>query len=147
MQTKSMGDISKIKEALSILIGEHNFSRYTTTDGVKTSPVRTVYKTGLLQKSNLLLISITASGYLRYMVRSIIGTLLKISQNKISIDQFKESLEGKIIKPLPASLKADARGLYLYKIYYKENPFDNLSIAEKDFNLLPFFKEIDLCQL
>jgi tRNA pseudouridine38-40 synthase len=146
--TPDIGDLSKIEEALTLLTGEHNFERFTAADAVGESPVRKILSTKLIKVGNFIFISLTSDGFLRYLVRTLTGTLIKISQKKISISDFEASLNGEITRPLPCTLKIEPYGLYLLKVNYDKNPF---ACAETHFAaeapLWPFIKEIDLCRL
>jgi tRNA pseudouridine38-40 synthase len=143
-----MGDPSRVGEALSLLAGKHNFERFTAADAVGESPVRNMKSVKLVQEGDFIFIAYTADGFLRYLVRTLTGTLVKISQGKFSISDFEASLNGEPTKPLPCTLKIEPYGLYLLKVNYDKNPFaatENQSAAGG--LLWPFIKEIDLCRL
>lgn len=138
----------KIASALEFLKGEHNFERFTTADAVGESPVRRFYSAKLIENGNFIFIAFTASGFLRYLVRTLVGTLVKIGMEKIPLSDFQIALEGGVTKPLPSTLKMNSAGLYLLKVNYNTNPF----VSEKnaigaDDGYWPFIKEINLCRL
>jgi tRNA pseudouridine38-40 synthase len=147
-QAPDIGDLSRIEDALNLLVGEHNFERFTAADAVGESPVRKILSAKLITADDFIFISFTADGFLRYLVRTLTGTLIKISQKKISISDFEASLNGEMTRPLPCTLKMKPYGLYLLKVNYDKNPF---ACAETQFAagapLWPFIKEIDLCRL
>jgi len=146
--TPDIGDLSRIEEALTLLIGEHNFERFTAADAVGESPVRKILSAKLIKAGDFIFISFTADGFLRYLVRTLTGTLVKISQKKISISDFEASLNGEMTKPLPCTLKMEPYGLYLLKVNYDTNPFAGAdSQSSQKGQLWPFIKEIDLCRL
>ena len=51
------------------------------------------------------------------MVRNLVGTLVNVGKRKITVEQFKQILEGKDRKK--AGMTAPAQGLYLKKVNYK----------------------------
>jgi len=112
-----------ISKALDRLNGEKDFKHFTTPNAVGKTSIREILKTSLVHKSGFIYISITANGFLRYMMRAIMGTILKLAQGKISFDQLETALNGEKIKPLPITLKADPNGLFLVRVYYKNDPF------------------------
>jgi tRNA pseudouridine38-40 synthase len=57
------------------------------------------------------------------MVRAIVGTLLDVGKGKITIDEFKSIIESKVRSN--AGLSAHACGLYLTKVEYPKNYFDD----------------------
>jgi tRNA pseudouridine38-40 synthase len=143
-----IGDLSRLEDALHLLVGEHNFERFTAADAVCESPIRKISAARLIKAGDFIFISFTADGFLRYLVRTLTGTLIKISQNKFSISDFEASLKGEMTKPLPCTLKMEPNGLYLHKVNYDTNPFAGAdSQGSQKGQLWPFIKEIDLCRL
>ena len=73
----------------------------------------------LIENGNELTFIIKGNGFMRYMVRMIIGTIVMIGLHKENISFISEKLNSKnrntvIYKALP-------NGLYLYKVFYKED--------------------------
>lgn len=60
--------------------------------------------------------TITANRFLRNMVRAIVGTLLQVGTQKITIDDFKRIIESK--DRCQAGTSAPAHGLYLTDVQY-----------------------------
>jgi tRNA pseudouridine38-40 synthase len=75
--------------------------------------------------------TITANRFLRGMVRAIVGTLLQVGKEELSLDDFRKIIESKDRSEAGASV--DACGLYLSRIEY---PF--LSTKERRFEKFPF---------
>ncbi len=65
---------------------------------------------------NTVAIDIHATGFLRYMVRNIVGTLVDVGLNKIPPDQIRTILESQ--DRSKASATAPARGLFLMEVHY-----------------------------
>ena len=61
-------------------------------------------------------IYITANGFLRYMVRNIIGLLLNINEEKRNLNQIPKILNAK--SKIASQRTADSNGLYLYETEY-----------------------------
>jgi tRNA pseudouridine38-40 synthase len=68
------------------------------------------------QEGNLLTCYITANRFLRNMVRAIVGTLVDVGLEKISIADFRKIIESK--NRSNAGLSVPAKGLFLTKIKY-----------------------------
>lgn len=111
-------DISKIASALHYLEGTHNFKAFTKIDEDKESYERTIYQVSLHYESDLLIISFLGSGFLRYMVRNMIGTLLEIGEGKKEAQDIIKILESK--DRTKAGVTAPPEGLYLNKVYYED---------------------------
>lgn len=110
-------DVEKIREAMVLFIGNHNFQNYCSNKEMYTY-FREIFEFTLEEKDDILTWRITGNGFMRYMVRYIIGTLIKIGENKIDksfIEQTLNSNERRII-----SYKASGVGLYLESVNYEE---------------------------
>jgi tRNA pseudouridine38-40 synthase len=79
-------------------------------------PVRNVARSELHKKGDEIVFTIEASGFLRYMVRTIVGTILEVGRGRISPEAVEEIFKDK--KRTLASPTAPAKGLCLVKILY-----------------------------
>ncbi len=106
-------DLIKLKKALKLLSGEHDFKSFTS--GKYDNYIRNVDITFKV-KNNILIIKFVSSGFLRYMIRNIVGLLLDINDGKVNLKNidniFKLKNRQLIGKP------AFPGGLYLNKITY-----------------------------
>jgi tRNA pseudouridine38-40 synthase len=75
--------------------------------------IRVEWKKGL---NGLIRFEIEANGFLKQMVRSIVGTLVEVGKGKISSVEFQKILESKDRKK--AGPTAPARGLFLKEVKY-----------------------------
>lgn len=105
-----------MNEAARMLPGEHDFRAFTQSESTVKSTVRTVLHAGIEARRDILEFRIEADGFLKRMVRLIVGTLVQVGKEKITPAQFYEILEsGEKTKFVHA---APARGLYLKKVRY-----------------------------
>ncbi len=105
-----------MNEAARMLLGEHDFRAFTQSESSVKSTVRTVLHAGIETKRDILEFRIEADGFLKRMVRLIVGTLVQVGKEKITPEQFHEILEsGEKTKFVHA---APARGLYLKEVRY-----------------------------
>jgi tRNA pseudouridine38-40 synthase len=72
---------------------------------------------------NLLTFHITADRFLRNMVRAIVGTLIEVGEEKLSIEDFKRIIESK--DRTNAGPSAPAKGLFLTEVQYPKSIFLN----------------------
>ncbi len=82
-------------EAASGLIGTHDFSSFQAAHGSAESPVRTVFAAEFRQQGEHLVFEIVADGFLRHMIRIIMGTLLDVGRGRLRPDDFKTIHGGK----------------------------------------------------
>ena len=108
-------NIKLLKKASKYLVGENDFKSFTS-DSTGKNTVRKVNYIKFKKNKNLLIISIEANGFLKYMIRNIIGLFLEINENKKTPIMTKEILESKDRTKL--GIKAPSSGLYLNKIKY-----------------------------
>lgn len=107
--------ISKMKEASTYFLGTHDFRAFTTTDE-KESYERTIYEITIEQSKQYIIFTFTGNGFLRYMVRNIVGTLIEVGEGKREPKDISNILKSKDRKQ--AGKKAPACGLYLKDVFY-----------------------------
>lgn len=73
-------DLELMQKACDILTGQHDFKGFETVGTQHTSTVRTIYYAKINKNSNFMHFEVEADGFLRYMVRSIVGTLVEIGK-------------------------------------------------------------------
>lgn len=120
-------DIPSMVRASRTLIGTHDFTSFMGAGSDIKNAVREVFSLDIEEiteidfmtarlKGNFIRVRIEAKGFLRHMVRNIVGTLVEIGRGRISPDRLKEILEARDRKL--AGQTAPARGLFLERIVY-----------------------------
>jgi tRNA pseudouridine38-40 synthase len=106
-----------MQAAISHIIGRHDFKSFEGTGSPRQHTTRQIYSAELIaQKDGLLVFHIEADGFLRYMARNIVGTLVDVGMQKLTPDEFKRILDSK--DRSQASATAPAKGLTLIKVNY-----------------------------
>ena len=108
-------NIKKMQKASKTLIGRHDFSVFKSKSDNKNN-IRTIKRLEIKKKGKYLLFTIEADGFLYKMVRSIVGTLLGVGREKMTIKEFKRVLKSRS-RPL-AGATVPARGLCLLRVKY-----------------------------
>lgn len=116
-------DIEKMREAASLLIGEHDFKGFCSIKTQAETTVRTVYSievtdTDLHEGGSLITIRVTGSGFLYNMVRIIAGTLLEAGLGRRDIETINQAVETG--KRTLAGPTAPANGLTLVGIKFMD---------------------------
>lgn len=109
-------DLNKIKEALDALVGEHCFKNFTSKLEDDSNYVRKIYEASLTTEGDVIRISFVGNGFMRYMMRMIVGCLIEIGLGKMSVMELKIYLVETHRKIVP--YKAPACGLYLMEVTY-----------------------------
>lgn len=108
-------NISLMEQAIKKFIGHHDFKGFAGDTSFKTTD-RTIFEASIKQMGDFLEIRFLGDGFLKYMVRILVGTLIEIGLEKKTIDIIDDvfrtndrNLAGKT---------APANGLFLYSVYY-----------------------------
>jgi tRNA pseudouridine38-40 synthase len=110
-------DLMKMKRATAHLIGEHDFSSFRSVGTPTRTAVRRVPRAGWKRgRGGLIRFEIEANGFLKQMVRSIVGTLVEVGKGKINPEEFQKILTSKDRKK--AGPTAPAHGLFLKEVKY-----------------------------
>ena len=106
-----------IRKAISHIIGSHDFKAFEGTGSPRSNTIRNIIAADLVEKDiGRLSFQLKADGFLRFMVRNIVGTLVDVGLEKISPDDFKQILESK--NRANAGATAPAHGLCLVEVHY-----------------------------
>ena len=113
-------DESAMIEAALLFEGEHDFTAFAATDesdSLRGSRVRTIFRSTLARSERALIYSVTGSGFLKHMVRNMVGVLLEIGKGNVSQDDLLKRLTpGSEIRPGPT---VPASGLFLVSVEYE----------------------------
>ncbi|HDL90026.1 MAG TPA: tRNA pseudouridine(38-40) synthase TruA [Thermodesulforhabdus norvegica] len=113
-------DIEAMRDALKHFLGEHDFSAFMASKSSVKSRVRTVFKAELDEfGSGNLVMTFEANGFLRHMVRIMVGTVVEVGLGKRVPGDIPAIL--KSLDRLQAGRTAPAHGLYLMKVIYDES--------------------------
>lgn len=81
-------DLKLLKKYIKYFIGKHNFYFFASPSDPKNSYIREIYSAGVTKKGNDYIFTFKGDGFLKYQVRNMIGTLLKLMDNKITEEDF-----------------------------------------------------------
>jgi len=109
-------DAQKIREAINIFIGIHDFEFFSKKGSDPLSTIREIYAIHFYKYKDVYVFNFQANSYLRSQIRMIVDFIMKISSGKLSIEDLKLQLAK---KKLISWTLAPSNGLYLSKIHYK----------------------------
>lgn len=112
-------DVVEMERAMKYLEGTHNFKSFTKTDEEKDDYVRTISQTNLIRDAkdiNKITLVFVGTGFLRYMVRNIVGLLIEVGEGKIKSEEVIDIIKKE--DRTCAAICAPACGLYLKDVYY-----------------------------
>ena len=89
-------DFEEMKKATRWLVGEHDFSSFQSVGSPTRTAVRRVIRAEWKRsRDGLIRFEIEANGFLKQMVRAIVGTLVEVGKGKISSEEFRRVLESR----------------------------------------------------
>ena len=109
-------NIVSMRHACDHLIGDHDFKAFEGTGSPRAHTIRNISKAELTAQDHCIYFNIEANGFLRYMVRNIIGTLVNVGLGKITAEDFKLIMDSK--DRSQAGATAPPHGLFLVKVLY-----------------------------
>ena len=104
-------DEQALADSAELMLGEYDFRAFTPTGTQHTVFRRSVLEARWLDRVEVLEFEITADSFLRHMVRTLVGTMLELSPERI-----QELLEG--AERSDAGTTAPPWGLYLERVHY-----------------------------
>lgn len=108
-------DFRKMEEAMQDLVGTHDFRGFCQLVPGKPTE-KTIYKATMKETKKHVVFTFHGKSFLKYMVRSMMGTLIQIGMGRKEVSVIKEILESK--DRTLAGKTAESRGLFLVRIYY-----------------------------
>ena len=112
-------DVAEMQRAMKYLEGTHNFRAFTKVDEEKDDYVRTLSQTNMLRDLkdvNKITLVFIGSGFMRYMVRNMVGTLIEIGEGKRRSEEIIDILKSE--DRTQAGKTANPEGLYLRNVFY-----------------------------
>ena len=109
-------DLEMMKKGAKKLIGTKDSSTFRSTSCSAKTPVRTIKSIKFLTKQDIIEIEIKAQSFLQNQVRSMVGCLKYVGEDKWSIQKLDKIIKSK--KRINCAPPAPAEGLYLTKVIY-----------------------------
>ena len=113
---KSPLNIKSIKKAAELLKGTKDFSTFRSSSCGAKSAIRTLDQAKVTAIGDKIIIIFKSKSFLQQQVRSMVGCLKFVGENKWSLKKFKAAIHSK--KRINCAPPAPARGLYLLKVSY-----------------------------
>jgi tRNA pseudouridine38-40 synthase len=111
--------VEAMAEAAAALAGEHDFTAFAAADErdeLGHSKVRNIFESRVECVDERLLYRVRGGGFLKHMVRNMVGVLIEVGKRNLTIDDVQARLKrGCVVRPGPA---APARGLFLMGVEY-----------------------------
>lgn len=103
-----------MKAFCKMITGTHDFGGFKAAGGQTENDVRTIYKARLIKDQDDLTFEVTGNGFLYKMVRNLVGTMLKLGEGKLKIENLKQNL----FNGFRATFTAKPEYLFLWDVKY-----------------------------
>ncbi len=110
-------DLQAMQDASAHLVGAHDFSSFRAGRATTKTSIRSIHRAAWeMTPFGLAYFEISGNGFLKYMVRGIIGTLVEIGRHKRKAGEMEAILRAKDRRA--AGLTAPANGLFLWSVVF-----------------------------
>ena len=109
-------DLDLILKGMDLFLGKHQFYNFCSNNEIDDEYEKEIFEFTLTRKDNDLIFDIIGTGFKRYMVRMIMGTLLALGDHQIDLNYIKEKLSAPLGNN--TSYNAEPQGLYLVEVIY-----------------------------
>jgi tRNA pseudouridine38-40 synthase len=110
-------ELIEMERCLSLLKGKHDFTSFRSSGSGNMNPVREMMRAEIHgPEEGIIRLVFEADGFLRHMVRNIVGTVFEVGRGRIGYDQFVEIFQSK--DRCMAGIKAPPQGLFLKEVRY-----------------------------
>jgi tRNA pseudouridine38-40 synthase len=115
-----------------VVVGEHDFTSFAAVDpervermaagenvhttNVRPTNVRTIFSSSWTREGEELIYTVRGNGFLRHMVRNLVGTFLLVGKGTVSLEDLRRILDAR--ERTAAGATAPASGLYLVEVEY-----------------------------
>jgi tRNA pseudouridine38-40 synthase len=109
-------DLEAMRRAAALLVGEHDFSAFRSSECQAKTPVRTIYDLEVSREGETIDFLVRANAFLHHMVRNLVGTLVYVGKGKHAPQWVGEVLQSR--ERSKAAPTFGPQGLILEKIEY-----------------------------
>ncbi len=109
-------DVETFIKAFEPFNGEHNFQDFTSKEEDEDGFVRFVQISTLVENDKMI-VNFKGNGFMKYMIRFLVGAAIAVAEHKESIEFIKYHLTSDKKREI-ISYKAPAEGLVLEEVYY-----------------------------
>lgn len=109
-------DVEAMRRAAAYLVGRHDFAAFQSAGSTVATTVRTMTASSWREQAGWLEYEITGDGFLRHMVRAVVGSLVEVGRGRREPASLGALLNGGTRRE--AGPTAPARGLHLLRVDY-----------------------------
>lgn len=88
-------DVAAMRAAAAMLVGEHDFSAFRSSECQAKSPVRKLWKLDIERQDDVIVFDLGANAFLHHMVRNLVGALVYVGNGRWAPDAVQSVLAGR----------------------------------------------------
>ncbi len=111
-------DIGKLQECAKIVLSRTDFTSFSKRNTQVHNFICDIKHSEWVEDKNRLIYSVRSNRFLRGMVKALVGTMLRVGTQKISVDEFENIIKSKDCTK--ADFSVPSHGLFLVKISYRD---------------------------
>ncbi|MES1254523.1 MAG: tRNA pseudouridine(38-40) synthase TruA [Acidobacteriota bacterium] len=112
-------DVEAMASAARVLEGHHDFAAFRATGGTVRTTERTIRSSIVRREaSSIVVYEVTGDGFLRHMVRAVVGTLVEVGRGRRAASDMAPTLASR--DRARAGATAPAEGLFLVSVEYRD---------------------------
>ena len=109
-------DMTRFMQALDLFVGQHNYQNFTSKEEDEDNYVREIYDIKITIEEEYTAVDLIGNGFMRYMIRDIIGTCLAVASGKEDLTYITDRLDSD--KNMHTAYRASPEGLFLIDVIY-----------------------------
>lgn len=110
-------DIERMREGAAVFVGEKDFSSFCASGSSVSTFVREIFSFTVKDSGdNLIELEVRGSGFLKYMVRIMVGNLVMLGRGKLTVDELRAIIDARDRQV--ALITAPPEGLYFKGVEY-----------------------------
>jgi tRNA pseudouridine38-40 synthase len=109
-------DLELMNAAAQYLVGEHNFAAFRSSSCVAKTTIRKIFQVDIVSENQFIYIDFKGSGFLKNMVRMLVGTLIEVAQGRRPVEDMQKLLN--VEAGFLCGSTAPAKGLCLQEVWY-----------------------------
>lgn len=114
---RSILDLSCMRQAAALFVGEHDFSAFRATGCSARTTVRRIFSVDVTAAEDLIHVDVRGTGFLRNMIRIMVGTLVEVGRGKRPPEEIGDMLID--CRRAQAGITAPPQGLCLMEVFYE----------------------------
>jgi len=127
-QMEYLTNFDEMRKALDLLEGEHDFAAFAVQAHKYEDTVRTIYRIDMQRFGDLLCFTFVGNGFMYKMIRSLMGTIVRIGQQKAMAPWITRALNGGCRADMADT--CPPQGLYLMKVFYDEESLHSFKLEK-----------------